>query len=104
MAKATQKMIRDSLELQLYMKDASLDHYKDLINDYMSMLKIKNKLIADINKRGVTFEGTSSTGYTMIKNNTSVKELVMVNRQMLSILKELGLTTSDASAGTTDEL
>ena len=40
----------------------------------------------------------------MWKNNPSIKELVGVNRQMLSILKELKLSTDEMGGGDADEL
>lgn len=66
-------------------------HYLDLINDYMSMWEIKNKLIKDIKERGVTIEyqnGANQWGY---KKNDSISELNKTNAQMLKILNELGL-------------
>lgn len=89
------KDIEESLIKQLESKRAAIDHFLDMINDYMSMWDMKNALISDINTRGVSYTDMSSTGVPMMKNNPSVKELVMVNKQMLSILKELGLSTAD---------
>ena len=40
----------------------------------------------------------------MQKNNPSTKELVMVNKQMLSLLKELGLSTDKVCDTEDDEL
>lgn len=101
---ATQKSIRESLEQQLALKGAGLDCFTDMIKDYMHLWKIKNKLLADIRTRGIVYKDLSSTGVPMQKNNPSVKELVGVNRQMLSILKELGLTTDNAGSGEPDDL
>jgi phage terminase small subunit len=101
---ATQKSIRESLELQLAQKGAGLDCFTDLVKDYISLWKIKNRLLADIRKRGIVYKDRSSTGVLMQKNNPSVKELLGVNRQMLSILKELGLTTNTAGDDQKDEL
>ncbi len=96
--------ILESLEEQLAMKGASLNHYTDLLNDYMTLWDTKNLLAKDIKARGVVYKDKSSVGVEMFKNNPSVKELVMVNRQMLSILKELKLTTDEAGGGDEDEL
>ena len=85
--------IKKSLILQLQIKGADLDHFKDMVDDYMSLWDIKCALIKDIKKRGVTYKDFSSVGVEMQKNNPSVKELVAVNRQMLSILKELEINT-----------
>ena len=82
--------------MQLKNKSADIDHFSDLINDYMCLWDAKNALNTDIKKRGVMYEDLSSVGVMMQKNNPSVKELVMVNRQMLAILKDLDINTSNA--------
>lgn len=98
------KDILESLEQQLAVKGASLAHYTDLLNDYMTLWEAKKALAKDIKKRGVMFKYLSSVGVEMMKNNPSVKELVMVNRQMLSLLKELNLSTDNAAGGDEDDL
>lgn len=40
----------------------------------------------------------SASGYKITKQNQSVKDLVAVEKQMLSMMKEMGLTT-DAPTG-----
>ena len=85
--------INDSLLLQLEMNGASTPHFRDMVNDYMRLWDVKESLIKDIRQRGVSFKDYSSTGVLIQKNNPSVKELQGTNRQMLAILKELGLTT-----------
>ena len=104
MAKTKRADVRESLLTQLEAKGASLACYIDLIDDYMSFWDTKGKLIRDIRKRGVTYTDVSSVGVEMQKNNPSVKELSMVNRQMLSILKEMGINTSNASVDDDDDL
>ncbi len=98
------KDILESLEEQLAFKGASLAHYTDLLNDYLTLWDTKNALAKDIRSRGVMFTDSSAAGHTMMKNNPSVKELVMVNRQMLTLLKELNLSTDDAVGGDEDAL
>lgn len=92
-----------SLMEQLAFKGASVDCFEDLIQDYMSLWDTKNALIADIRKRGVMYKDVSSVGVEMMKNNPSVKELVMVNKQMLMLLKELDLSTENAAGGDPDD-
>lgn len=98
------KDILESLGEQLALKGAALSHYSDLLNDYMELWDTKNALTKDIKKRGVVYKDVSAAGHEMWKNNPSVKELVLVNRQMLSILKELKLTTDEAGGGDEDDL
>ena len=97
-------IIQASLQEQLALKGASLDHYEDLLSDYMNLWDTKNKLILDIKKRGVVYQDVSASGNLMWKNNPSIKELVLVNKQMLSILKELKLSTNEAGGGDADDL
>lgn len=106
MEKQTNKRekIKNSLLAQLKSLGASLEHYEDLINDYMDLWDIKEALTNDIQTRGVTYKDYSSVGVEMHKNNPSTKELVMVNKQMLSLLKELGLSTDKVRDTEDDEL
>jgi hypothetical protein len=104
MAKIKRKDIDASLREQLALKGASLDHYEDLISDYMALWDVKKDLIKDVRERGVSYKDYSAAGNVMWKNNPSIKELVMVNRQMLSILKELKLSTDEAGGGDEDDL
>lgn len=103
MAKISKVKIKDSLLMQLAFIGAIQDHYTDLINDYMGLWDVKTQLLRDIRKRGIVYTDLSSTGIRQQKNNPSVKELVLVNKQMLSILKELGLSTENAAASNDDE-
>ncbi|MGN0488050.1 MAG: hypothetical protein ACI4HO_02175 [Ruminococcus sp.] len=96
--------IVNSLKEQLRIRGADISCFLDLINDYGDLWNIKNKLIRDIKKRGVTYEDVSSVGVPMTKNNPSTKELVCVNRQMLSILEKLNLSTNNCGTDVDDEL
>ena len=87
-------MIRKELLSHLEKKNAKTETNIDLVNDYMSLWEIKNKLIADIEKRGVQVETFNSSGNTVYKKNDSVTELLKTNSQMLKILSDLGLTAS----------
>ena len=94
----------NSLKEQLKLKGADIPCFIDLVEDYGKLWNIKNKLITDINTRGVVYDDVSSVGVPMKKNNPSTKELLGVNRQMLSILEKLGLDTKNVSSGEDDEL
>ncbi len=100
----TRTEVRESLLAGLRARGAECDHDADLVNDYMSLWDAKKKLVTDIRKRGVNYEDVSSVGVPMRKANPSVKELVMVNRQMLSIRRELGLGALDDLEGCDDAL
>ena len=96
--------IQRSLTEQLALKGAALDHYEDLLRDYMSLWDIKERLIADIKARGVVYQDKSASGVLMWKNNPSIKELRQTEQQMLNILRELELKTDDAGGSEDDEL
>ena len=102
MAKRTD--IKKDLLDQLERNGAFGKQYTDLVDDYMALWDIKNKLIKDIQKRGVTVEwsnGPSQSGY---KKNESIGELNKTNAQMLRILSDLGLkATKVETPGDGDE-
>ena len=86
--------ILESLREQLRKKEADISVFSDLLDDYMALYDIKKKLKTDIKKRGVSYETTSASGKaTIVKQNQSVKDLVAVSKQMLTILDKLELTT-----------
>ncbi len=74
-------------------------HYRDLINDYMSLWDIKNKLIKDIKTRGVSVHWCNGGGQEGYKKNDSIAELNKTNAQMLKILNELGLKAKSEEHG-----
>jgi phage terminase small subunit len=80
--------------------------YLDLIHDYMALHDIKNKLIRDIKKRGVTVRYQHGKNQWGEKKNDSIAELNKTNAQMLKILNELGLkaTKIEPVADTDDEM
>lgn len=90
--------IKESLIRQLEVKGANVPHFYDLICDYLVLYKTKKMLQEDIMTRGVSYETMSASGYKITKQNQSVKDLVAVEKQMISMLKEMGLTT-DAPTG-----
>lgn len=90
--------IKESLIKQLEVKKANVPHFYDLICDYLELYDTKKKLQKDIKERGVYYKTTSASGYEIMKQNQSVKDLVAVQKQMTSMLREMGLTT-DAPTG-----
>ena len=93
--------IKESLIKQLEVKNANVPHFYDLILDYLELYNIKKALQKDIKKRCVSYETLSANGFEITKQNQSVKDLVAVEKQMMSMLKEMGLTT-DAPTGSED--
>lgn len=93
MAKKTD--IKKDLINQLERNGVYGNHYLDLINDYMCLWDIKNKLIRDIKKRGVSVAYQNGPNQFGFKKNDSIGELNKTNGQMLKILNELGLRASN---------
>ncbi len=107
MVKAKKEQIREQIRQdlidQLERQGVYGQHYLDLIEDYMALWDTKNALIGDIKKRGVMTKyqnGQNQWGY---KKNDSVANLVKVNKQMLELLKELGLRAADFEVGSDDD-
>ena len=90
----SKEKIRLSLIKQLEVKGAKVAHFECLINDYLFLFDTKKLLQKDIKTRGVSYETYSANGFPITKQNQSVKDLVAVEKQMIGLLKELGLTTS----------
>lgn len=88
--KKLRRKIERDLREQLFLIGATQAHYMDLIDDYLALWDVKNMLIEDINERGVTVAGARGA-----KKNDSIGELNKTNAQMLKILSELGLKTSE---------
>lgn len=92
------KLIETDLKSQLEESGATQAHYIDLVNDYLSMWDVKNKLIADIERRGVVVSWTNGKQVSE-KKNDSISELNKTNAQMLKILSELGLKATEIGKG-----
>lgn len=73
----------------------TLSYYVSLVDDYVSLWNVKNGLVSDIDKRGVSVRYDNGGGQYGYKKNDSVGELTRINKQMLSLLSELGLRAAD---------
>lgn len=81
------KEVKKSLIEQLRNKGADIALFTDQIEDYMAMWDLKEQLKDDIRDTGLrTRDG---------KDNASPKQLPIVNRQMLALLKILGISTDN---------
>jgi hypothetical protein len=97
------KKIRVSLINQLKNKGADAEHFLGLIDDYIWYFNQEKAAQKDIKIRGRTYMAVSASGNEYEKENPSVKESIMYNKQKLEILKQLGLTTNNVGAGDDDE-
>ena len=78
--------------------------YLDLIDDYMILWDTKNKLIKDIEERGVVVDYVSNSGIVNKKKNESVGDLLKVNQQMTKLLDSLGIAPSNLDGDADDEM
>ncbi len=104
MAATKRGKILESLQSQLRSRGQDADYAIDQISDYMALWDIKNQLIRDIKKRGITYQERTATGVEQTRNNPSTKELLGVNKQMLQLLKDLDLNTESWAADQDDAL
>ena len=97
------EQIRQDLIDQLERQGIYGRHYLDLVEDYMALWDTKNALISDIQKRGVMVRYQNGQNQWGHKKNDSVDNLVKVNKQMLMLLKELGLRAENFEADSDDD-
>jgi phage terminase small subunit len=95
--------IREDLLRQLEENGTYGSQYVDLVEDYMALWDLKNKLIQDIKRRGAMIAWQNGEFQKGSKKNDAVVELPKVNRQMLVLLKELGLRAVDTRADDLDD-
>lgn len=90
------KQVRKSLVDQLKRKGADIVLFEDQVDDYMALWDLKELLIEDIKATGLrTGDG---------KDNASPKQLPIVNRQMLAVLKTLQIAPDDVLTEDEDDL
>lgn len=66
-------------------------HYIDLVDDYMTMFDVKNKLAREMKKNGPMIEWQNSESQKGVKVNPATKEFRETNKRMTELLKVLGL-------------
>lgn len=101
------KAVRKSLVEQLRAKGADIDLYKDQVNDYMMMWDLKEQLKDDIKGNGLRMEYKAANGGSVEKDNPSVKQIPLINKQMLMLLKQLDISTDKVvkeGGGDSDDL
>ena len=84
--KTIRKRVEKSLRQQLISKGADVEIFKNLIDDYMGLWDLKEMYFEDVKENGLRVDG---------KENTSPKQIPIVNRQMLAILKQMDITTDN---------
>ncbi len=85
------ELIKEDLNNQLSSLGKFGKYYEDLIDDYVFMVRQKDKLRADINKKGIRYQTTNGNGIEVSKYNESYTTFMKLNSQMLTILEKLNL-------------
>lgn len=98
------KAVKQSLLDQLAAKGADIDLFTDRVESYIKLWSVAKKLNTDITKRGTGYYETASNGAKVWKANPSVKDLVTVERQMTTMLRELGLNVNTVGVDDDDAL
>ena len=83
--------IREDLKTQLLNQNKIGKQFDDMVEDYIFLVKLKEKLQYDIALKGIRYAGMTGNGYITSKPNESVVNLLKVNAQMLKILQDLEL-------------
>jgi hypothetical protein len=101
--KFTRQELKADLLDQLERNGTVGKYYEDLVEDYMNMWKTKNMLTEDIMERGVTVSYKNGENQYGTKKNESVEQLLKVNKQMLSLLDNIGVKPTQTNNMDEDE-
>jgi len=102
-----QAAVEKSLLDQLWKQGADIEAFRDLVYDYIKLWQIKDKLQRDIALRGVAYleaPANRPDADPIWKQNASMKDLVMVSKQMLAILTQMNLSPKTVSTEDGDDL
>lgn len=83
--------IADDISEQLIQLSKFGKHYDDLINEYLSLLIIREALKQDIQEQGVRYKFTNGNGKEQEKANESVTNLIKIEQILLKIVNDLGI-------------
>ena len=91
--------IREDLKNQLITQGKFGKQFDDMIEDYLYLVDLKERLKNDIDENGIRYKNTGGNGFTTFKPNESCERLLKTNAQMLKILQDLELKTPDEGSG-----
>lgn len=83
--------IREDISMQLDNLSKFGKYYDDLVNEYLSLLAIREGLKDDIYEKGVRYVFQNGNGKEQEKANESVTNLIKVEQIMLKIINDLGI-------------
>lgn len=88
------KKIESDLAKQMKANGTTYSYHSDLVQDYLSLWDLKNKLIDDIQDAGITVPGMHGP-----KSNPSINDLHKTNDRMIKILDALNLNVPKVEVG-----
>lgn len=88
---ASLKDIKTDLMNQLILQKKLEKYYEDLVDDYLFLKKLKDKMKTDIRNNGLRIKTTNGNGFETEKPNESCTNIIKINAQMLKILSELNI-------------
>lgn len=104
MIKDKTESIREDLKNQLISQGKFGKQFDDMIEDYLYLVELKERLKYDIDENGIRYENTGGNGFTTFKPNESCERLLKTNAQMLKILQDLDLKAPDEGGDEGDDL
>ena len=96
--------IREDLKNQLILQGKFGKQFDDMIEDYLYLVDLKERLKHDIDENGIRYKNTGGNGFTTFKPNESCERLLKTNAQMLKILQDLELKAPDEGGDEGDDL
>lgn len=87
--------IKEDLQSQLISQNKFGRQFDDMLDDYIYLVELKERLQYDIDKNGIRYRTTGGNGFTTYKPNESCERLLKTNAQMLKILQDLELKAPD---------
>lgn len=83
--------IADDISDQLIQLSKFGKYYDDLVNEYLSLLTIREALKQDIQTQGVRYKFINGNGKEQEKANESVTNLIKIEQILLKIVNDLGI-------------
>lgn len=95
--------IKEDLQNQLISQGKFGKHFDDMVEDYLYLVELKERLKHDINVNGIRYKSTGGNGFTTYKPNESCERMLKTNAEMLKILQDLELKSPDKDNSGDDE-
>jgi len=96
--------IKESLVKQLENKNANTDYFLALVDDYIWYFNQEKGMQEDVKIRGRSYKAKSASGFLIMKENESLKNALIFNKQKLAILKQLDLRIDNVVGDADDEM